>query len=238
MEKYNRLTVKDWNIEDRPREKLLAKGKKELSNAELIGIMIGSGVAEKNAVELAREILREAGDSLSLLSRMEVSELTKRHKGIGTAKAVSIIAALELGYRMLCETTENNEVYISDSKSLFNYISPSIIDLPHEEFWAIFLNIRNKVIFKQRISSGGITSTAVDIRLIFRTALEKNAVSIIVSHNHPAGSIIPSTIDKQLTQKMIDAGKTLNIPLVDHVIVGIDDNRRPNYFSFRDAGLV
>ncbi|MBP5189984.1 MAG: DNA repair protein RadC [Bacteroidales bacterium] len=232
------LTLKDWALEDRPREKLIAKGKKELSNAELIAILLGSGSVGQSAVGLAKEILNSNDNNLSLLSRQGIKELTRDFKGMGKAKAVTIIAALELGYRMLTENINNSEHYIKDSFSLFNYISPSLIDLPVEEFWAIYLNARNKVLFKQRISIGGITDTPVDIRRIFATALEKNAVSIAVAHNHPTGHLSPSRQDKNLTCKILDAGKTLNINLIDHIIVGIGDNSRPDYYSFRDNGLL
>lgn len=232
------ITVKDWALEDRPREKLIAKGKKELSNAELIAILIGSGSVGQSAVDLAKEILKSNGNDLSLLSRQGIKELTRDFKGMGEAKAVSIIAALELGYRMLSENINKKEHYINDSKALFNYICPSLIDLPVEEFWAIYLNIRKKVLFKQRISIGGYTDTPVDIRRIYATALEKNAVYVAVAHNHPTGHLKPSIEDKNLTCRILEAGKTLNIQLIEHLIVGIDENNRPDYYSFHDNGLV
>ncbi len=232
------LTLKEWALEDRPREKLIAKGKKELSNAELIAILIGSGSTGQSAVDLAKEILNSNGNDLSQLSRQGIKELTKDFKGMGEAKAVSIIAALELGYRMLSENINRREYYISDSKALFNYIGPSLIDLPVEEFWAVFMNIRQKVLFKQRISIGGITGTPVDIRRIFATALEKNAVFVAVAHNHPTGHLTPSKEDKTLTCKILEAGKILDIKLIEHIIVGIDGNNRPDYYSFHDNGLV
>lgn len=237
-DKKNNLTLKDWAMEDRPREKLIAKGKKELSNAELIAILIGSGSVGQSAVDLAKEILNSNDNNLSLLSRQGIKELTRDFKGMGEAKAVTIIAALELGYRMLTENIGRREYYIKDSLTLFNYISPSLIDLPVEEFWAIYLNARNKVLFKQRISIGGITDTPVDVRRIFATALEKNAVSIAVAHNHPTGHLSPSKEDKNLTCRILDAGKILNIQLRDHIIVGIGDNNQPDYFSFYDNGLI
>lgn len=236
--KKQNLTLKDWALEDRPREKLIAKGKKELSNAELIAILIGSGSMGQSAVELAKEILNSNDNNLSLLSRQGVKELTRDFKGMGEAKAVTIIAALELGYRMLTENLNARELYVKDSLSLFNYISPSLIDLPVEEFWAIYLNAKNKILFKQRISIGGITDTPVDIRRIFATALEKNAVSIAVAHNHPTGQLNPSSQDKNLTCRILEAGKVLSITLIDHIIVGIGDDCRPNYYSFHDNGLV
>ena len=232
------ITLKDWAIEDRPREKLIAKGKKELSNAELIAILIGSGSVGQSAVELAKEILYSYDNDLSLLSRQTIGDLTKGFKGMGEAKAVSVIAALELGYRMLNETNSKKEVYISDSMELFRYISPSLIDLPCEEFWAIYMNHRNKVLFKQRISIGGITETPVDLRKIFSIALEKNAVRIALAHNHPSGHLTPSKPDKSLTHNIMQAGKILNIDVMDHIIVGVDDNNRPDYYSFLDNGIM
>ena len=232
------LTVKEWDAEDRPREKLIAKGKKELTNAELLAILIGSGSVGQSAVELAKEILHSNDNNLSLLSRQGIKELTHDFKGMGEAKAVSIIAALELGYRMLAENAAQKEYIISDSNDLFNYICPSIVNLPVEEFWAIYLNIKRKALFKQRISLGGITDTPVDIRRIFATALEKNAVYIAVAHNHPTGHLNPSREDKNLTCRILEAGKILNIELIDHIIVGIGENNRPDYYSFHDNGLV
>lgn len=233
-----RLTLKDWALEDRPREKLIAKGKKELSNAELLAILIGSGSVGQSAVDLAKEILQSNDNDLSVLSRLGISELTRGHKGIGKAKAITIIAAMELGYRLLTGKNARKDFYLNDSAQMFGYISPSLIDLPHEEFWAIFMNIKNKVLFKQRISSGGLTDTAVDIRRIFSLALEKNAVNIVVAHNHPTGSLSPSTQDKQLTKSIAEAGNILKIKLLDHLVVGINPNGEPDYYSFHDNGLI
>lgn len=232
------LTVKDWSSEDQPREKLISKGKKELSTAELIAILIGSGSVGQSSVELAKEILRGHNDDLSLLSKQGVAELTKSYKGIGEAKAVTIIAALELGYRMLTEQNKKKEYYANDSAEAFRYISPSLIDLPHEEFWAIYLNTKNKILFKKRISIGGLNETSVDIRRIFSTALEWNAVSIIVAHNHPTGKVNPSTKDRQLTKAIAYAGEILKIRLKDHLIVGINEVNKPDYYSFHDNGEI
>ncbi len=238
MSEKESMTLKNWALEDRPREKLIAKGKKELSNAELLAILIGSGSRGQSAVDLAKEILRSNDNNLSVLSRQGIRELTRGYKGMGDAKAVTIIAAMELGYRMLTERNNRNDFYLTDSEKTFNYISPSLIDLPHEEFWAIYLNIKNRVLFKQRISTGGLTDTTVDIRRIFSIALEKNAVSISVVHNHPTGSLTPSRQDKQLTQSIMEAGRILKIGLLDHLIVGINPNGKPDYYSFHDNGLI
>ena len=238
QEKPRNLTVKDWSSEDQPREKLISKGKKELSTAELIAILIGSGSVGQSSVELAKEILKGHNNDLSLLSKQGITELTKGYKGIGEAKAVTIIAALELGYRMLTEQNDKKEYYGNDSAETFRYISPSLIDLPHEEFWAIYMNIKNKILFKKRISLGGITETSVDIRRIFSTALERNAVSIVVAHNHPTGKLMPSSKDIALTKSIAEAGNILKIKLRDHLIVGINDDNKPDYYSFYDNGRI
>lgn len=232
------LTVKDWALEDRPREKLIEKGKKELSNAELIAILLGSGSVGQSAVDLAKEILATYGNDLSVISRLGISDLTKRFKGMGEAKAVTIIAALELGYRMLSERNDRKDIYITNSEDLFNHIGPILLDLPTEEFWTIYLNTKNKVLFKQRIAVGGITEVHVDNRRIFAIALEKNAARIAVAHNHPSGALSPSRQDKELTQRISEAGKLLNIKLVEHIIVGIRNDNMPDYFSFHDNGLI
>lgn len=236
--KKKNITLKDWSPEDKPREKLIVKGKKELTTAELLAILLSSGSVGQSAVELAKEILTANNNDLSLLSRQTIGDLTKGFKGIGEAKAVTIIAALELGYRMLREQKEKDEYFGKDSNELFKYISPSLIDLPYEEFWAVYMNIHNKIIFKKRISLGGLTETAVDIRRIFSTALEWNAVSIVVAHNHPTGSIKPSSEDLSLTKMIAEAGNILKIKLRDHLIVGINSLNKPDYFSFYDNGLI
>lgn len=238
MNTKSNLKLKDWALEDRPREKLIANGKKELSTAELIAILLGSGSVGQSAVDVAKELLNSADNRLSFLSRMGIGDLTKNHKGVGEAKAITIIAALELGYRMLAENSNQEDVYLKDSNEMFGYIGPKIIDLPTEEFWAIYMNNRRKVIFRERISSGGFNATSVDIRKIFSTALGKNALYISVAHNHPTGHLNPSKEDKMLTTRILEAGKMLNIPLVDHLIVGISDNGVPSYYSFHDNGLL
>ncbi len=238
MSNKSNLTVKDWAEEDRPREKMISKGKKELSNAELLAILISSGSTDQNVVDLSKEILSSVDNSLSLLSRQEIGWLTKTHKGIGPAKAISIIAALELGYRMLREDSDTAANVIQSSSDLFQYISASLIDLPYEEFWAVYLNQRGKVICKQRISAGGITETPVDIRIIFKTALERNAVSVAVCHNHPSGALKPSNNDIKLTEALKTAANALKINLIEHIIVGITDRGKPDYYSFYDNGIL
>ena len=227
----NNLTLKNCATDDRPREKLIAKGKKELSNAELLAILLGSGTVGQNAVELAKEILRSNDNDLTTLSKQSIKDLTKDFKGMGEAKAVTVIAALELGYRMLSESNSKKTHVINDSNDLFRYISPSLVDLPYEEFWAIYMNIKKVVIFKKRICVGGITDTPVDIRRIFSTALEKNAVYIAVAHNHPSGDISPSKEDRIVTKRLEDACPILNMRFWDHIIVGSESHITGEYYS-------
>lgn len=232
------LPISQWAEEDRPREKMLSQGKKSLTDSELLAILLRTGVAGTSAIDLAKKMLQESHNSLTDLSRMEITDLMKIHKGLGPAKAVTVLAALELGNRMMREAREVKDDIVRSSDDLFHYIGPSIWDLPNEEFWAIYLNQRNKVVRKQRIGSGGLTQTTVDHRIIFREALQYNAVAIAVAHNHPSGSLQPSKADKELTQRISAAGKILNIRLIDHLIVGILPEGGPNYFSFAEAGLL
>lgn len=237
MEQQKHLTVKEWSDEDRPREKLIALGKKQLSNAELIAILLRTGVTGRSAVDLAKDILASADNSLTNLARLDFKQLSKR-KGMALAKSATLMAALELGWRMQGELVDNNDLIVNDSISLFNYVAPLMADIDHEEFWAIYLNNRNKVIDRQRISSGGQTETTVDLRLIFRGALECKAVSLMVAHNHPSGSLRPSREDRSLTQQIADAGKLLNIKLKDHLIVGINNMGKADFYSFHDDGQI
>lgn len=227
----SKLTIKEWSEEDQPREKLMFKGKSVLSNAELIAILIGSGNNEQSAVELSKHILDSVDHNLSSLSKLSIHDLLK-FKGIGEAKAISIIAALELGRRRKdSEAPERNK--ISSSADAYNYMYESLVDVAHEEFWTIYLNRANIIIKKEKTTSGGITGTVVDARLIFKTAVEHLACGIILVHNHPSGNKEPSQADKQLTQKLKEAGKLLDIPVIDHII--FTDN---GYFSFADEGLI
>ena len=232
------LPITQWAEEDRPREKMLSLGKKSLTDSELLAILLRTGIKGASAIDLAKAILRQTNGQLSELARLEVSDLQSNHKGLGLAKSVTILAALELGNRMLKENSENKENIIRDSDGLFRYIASSILDLPHEEFWAIYLTQRSKVSWKQRIGVGGLTQTTVDLRIIFRAALEHNAVSLAVVHNHPSGRLQPSQPDKELTKRIADAGKILNIKLLDHLIVGVLPSGKPDYFSFSDNGLL
>jgi len=225
------LSIKSWSEDDRPREKLLHKGKSVLSDAELLAILIGSGNREESAVDLCKRILSDKDHQLKMLSKMSIKEL-QNYKGIGEAKAISIIAALELGKRH-----GNSELpifpKITSSHDAYMVLKSIIGDLEHEEFWALFLDNSNKVMNKHQVSKGGITSTVVDIRLIFKKAITSGAVSIILAHNHPSGTLKPSRLDIKLTDKFKSASEIMDIKLLDHLIV-----TDKSYFSFADEQLI
>lgn len=225
------LTIKAWAEEDRPREKFALKGKSSLSDAELIAILIGSGNTKESAVELSKRILSSVNNNLNELGRIDLGDLMK-FKGIGEAKAITIAAALELGRRRkLTEVIKNPK--ITSSEDVYEIMSPVLSDLKHEEFWVLILNQGNKVIHKSKVSSGGVASTVADSKLIFKPALEKLGSSIILCHNHPSGNLKPSAADIQLTKKNVEAGKLLDIRVLDHVIVA--NNK---YYSFADEGMM
>ncbi|MDY0780095.1 RadC family protein [Tenacibaculum sp. IB213877] len=226
-----KLTIKSWSVNDRPREKLLEKGKTILSDAELIAILIGSGNREETAVELAKRILAFVDNNLNKLTKLSVEELMQ-FKGIGEAKAISIVTALELGKRRHFEEEVINPK-ISSSADVSKLMQPIIGDLPHEEFWVLYLNNSNKVLAKEQISKGGLTSTLVDVRPLLKRALELSSIAIIVCHNHPSGKTNPSNSDIQLTQKIKEAGNTLDIKILDHLII-----TEKTYFSFADEGMM
>ena len=225
------LNIKSWSPEDRPREKLLLKGTAALSDAELIAILIGSGTANLSAVEVAKKILVHGGNGLHDLAKLSVKDLMKV-KGIGEAKAITIVAALELGRRRK-EITMDDKPKISCSKDAFDLLRGDLMDLPHEEFWILLLNRANKVIKKKRISEGGVSGTVADPKIIFKMALEELASGVIVAHNHPSGTLTASQSDIDLTKKLKEAGKFLEVQLLDHVIVA-----GQKYFSFADEGLI
>ena len=225
-----KLTIKSWSLDDRPREKLVSKGKKSLSDAELIAILIGSGNREESAVALSKRILNTVKGNINALAKLSVEQLTN-FKGIGEAKAISIITALELGKRRQLEVALEKPK-ITCSKDAYNLLQPVIGDLHHEEFWVLFLNNSNKVLENKLISKGGLTATIVDVRLLFKRALELGAIAIIVSHNHPSGKLEPSEQDKLLTKKIKEAGSTLDIKVLDHLII-----TEKAYFSFADEGV-
>lgn len=231
------LTVKEWDVEDRPREKMLTLGKKQLSNAELIAILIRTGLPGKSAVEVAKEILSSSGNSLTAISRLDFAQLNAI-KGMALAKSTTLMAALELGWRMQSEINNDADTVIKDSNDCFKIMVRKLIDLDHEEFWAIYLNNHNKLLSTQRIAMGGQTETPVDLRILFRLALECKAVKLMVAHNHPSGHLNPSREDRALTRRIQEAGELLKITLIDHLVLGIDTNNRATYYSFHDNGLL
>jgi len=225
------MNIKSWSPEDRPREKLLLKGTSALSDAELIAILIGSGTAKLSAVDVAKKVLAHVENNLDSLAKLSVKELMKA-KGIGEAKAITIVAALELGRRRKDQSPEEKPK-IESSKNAFDLIQGELIDLPHEEFWVILLNRANRLIKKKRISEGGVSGTVADPKIIFKFAVEELASGIIVAHNHPSGNLKPSDSDIILTKKLKEAGKVLEISLLDHLIIA-----HSGYFSFTDEGLI
>lgn len=231
MSENHSFSIKQWAEGDRPREKLLLKGKVALSDAELIAILISSGNREESAVQLAQRILSSSENKLNELGKLSVKQLTK-FKGIGEAKAISIVAAMELGRRRRSEEALL-QVKITSSDTIYEVMQPLIGDLGHEEFWVVYLNNSNKILRKMQLSKGGITGTVVDCRLAFKSALEIGATSIILAHNHPSGTLKPSQADKQLTQKLKLAGESLDIKVLDHLIV-----TQKSYFSFANEGIL
>lgn len=227
----DRKTIKYWAADDRPREKMVSKGKGVLSNAELIAILIGSGCGELSAVELSRKVLNSVDDNLYDLSKLSIDEL-KQHKGIGEAKAVSIVAALELGRRWSLTSPEERRS-IKNSQEAYESFLALIDDPTKEHFLVAYLNQGNKVIKMERISTGGITNTLADPKVIFKNALLKEATAIMLCHNHPSGVAKPSTDDQLLTKKIISAGKIFDINVLDHIIIGEN-----SYFSFAESGLM
>lgn len=232
METYqSKSTIKEWAEDDRPREKLLLKGRNALSDAELLAIIIGSGVPDRSALDLARDILELANNNLVELGKLQVKDLQKI-KGIGEARAVTVIAAVELGARRRA-AEGMTKLQVTSSKQAADIFQAILGDLAYEEFWILLLNRAQKVMGKHLISRGGITGTVADIRLIFKKAIEYNACNLIVCHNHPSGNLKASEEDKRLTKKIAEAGKIMDIPLLDHIII-----TDTNYFSFADQGLL
>ena len=227
----DRKTIKHWAADDRPREKMISKGKNSLSNAELLAILIGSGPGGQSAVELARQVLNAVDDNLYDLSKLSIDEL-KQHKGIGEAKAVSIMAALELGRRWSI-TSPKERLTISNSKEAYESFLPLIDDPSKEHFMVAYLNQGNKIIVMERVSTGGITSTMADPKVIFKKALLKGATAVMFCHNHPSGITRPSADDRRLTKKLIKAGEILDISVLDHLIIGEN-----SYFSFAENGIL
>ena len=231
QEKATSFSIKNWSQDDQPREKLLYKGKAALSDAELVAILIGSGSRNESAVDLCKRILASVDNNLSELGKLSIKQLMG-FKGIGEAKAVTIMAALELGRRRRGEDALEKKK-ISSSVSVFELMQPIIGELQHEEFWIIYLNNSNKVIHKNQLSKGGITGTLVDVRLVLKQALEVGATGLILAHNHPSGTLKPSEADKQITNKLKLASESLDIKVLDHLIV-----TEKAYFSFADENLL
>lgn len=231
VEETKPLRIKSWSPEDRPREKLLLKGTAALSDAELIAILLGSGTSTLSAVDLAKNILSSVNNNIHDLGRITATDLMKV-KGIGEAKAITIIAALELGRRRK-ETDEEEKPKITSSRDAYLLIRPHLTDLPYEEFWVLMLNRANRVIRKHQVSQGGVAGTVADPKIIFKTALGELASGIIVAHNHPSGNLTASQADIDLTKKLKEAGRLLEIQLLDHIIVA-----GQKYFSFADEGLL
>ena len=230
-QKEDHLRIPQWAEDDRPREKLLLKGRSSLSDAELLAILLGTGIKSLSAVDLAKQILKQADHNLNSLARLSVKDLTKI-KGIGEAKAISIVSALELGRRRK-ESIQPGSPRITNSIDVVELMKQDLMDLNHEEFWIIILNRANYVLRKDQISRGGISGTVADPKLIFKSALDYGGSSIILAHNHPSGNLQPSQADITLTRTLKEAGKFLEIPVLDHIIVS--DN---SYFSFADEGMI
>ncbi len=232
MEPYqNKISIKAWAEEDRPREKLSTQGRRALTDAELIAILIGSGSTTETAVELSKRILHHYGNDLNKLGKASIADLSK-FKGIGEAKAISIIAALEIGRRRN-ETESKPPERIGSSRDTYNLMRRHLMDLGHEEFWIILLNQGGKVISTELISKGGLTGTVADPKIVFSIALQHQAVSIILSHNHPSGTLKPSQLDIDLTKKIATAGRLLDIRVLDHLIF-----TNEGYYSFADEGIM
>jgi len=227
----HKYSIKQWSKDDRPREKLLYSGAENLSNSELLAILIHNGTKQKSAVDVAKEVLKLGKDNLVELGKLSVKELMKI-KGIGEAKAISIAAALELGRRRQAAASLEKTM-VKTSSDIASYLQTKLKDFRHEVFAVLYLNRANKINHFQIISEGGITGTVADPRIILRKALEEDAVNLILCHNHPSGSLKPSRADEQLTTKIKEAARFLDITVLDHIIVSDD-----GYYSFADEGLI
>lgn len=225
-------SIKSWSIDDRPREKMLAKGRQSLTDSELLAIILGSGSRGESAVELSKRILADHKYNLNELGKISIKDLVKNYKGVGEAKAINIIAALELGRRRQ-DTDPLEKVAIRSSRDAFHILYPLLSDLPYEEFWIVLCNRANKVIHKQSIGRGGIHSVVADVRIMMKSALDHFAASIILCHNHPSGNLKPSTEDINLTNKVKEAARLFEMTVSDHIIIG--ENA---YFSFADEGIL
>lgn len=223
--------IQSWAEEDRPREKLMLKGKASLSEAELIAILINSGTVDLTAVDVAKIILKSVNNNLNELAKLSIKDLSK-FRGIGEAKAISIVAALELGRRRK-EQDRPQRARVTCSRDAYNEMIPHLMDKPHEEFWILLMNRANEILRPVQISTGGVSGTVADPKIIFKQAIEHLASSMILFHNHPSGNLTPSQADKDLTRKLKDAGRLLDIPVLDHLI--FTDKA---YYSFADEGVL
>jgi DNA repair protein RadC len=225
------LKIKEWSPDDRPREKLLQKGRSALTDAELVAILLGSGTATTSAVDVAKNILAKADNSLHELARLSVKDLMKI-RGIGAARAITVVAAMELGRRR-SELDQDEKPKITCSRDVFELLKPTLMDVPHEEFWVLLLNRANRVIKSMQVSQGGVSGTVADPRIIFKSALEELASGIILAHNHPSGNLTASQADIQLTRKLKDGARLLDVQVLDHLILA-----GQKYYSFADEGLL
>ncbi len=230
-EEATHLSLKELAEDDRPREKLLALGKQNLSDAELLAIILGSGNRTQTAVQLAQYMLSQHKFSINELAKLSVNDL-KKFKGVGTVKAINIAAAFELAKRRN-DFGVDEKITIQSSKDAYKFFNTRLSDLPHEEFWILILNVRKQVVKHEFISKGGISGTVVDVRLICKTAIENNASAIVIAHNHPSGNLMPSNEDKIITQKIKQALSVFDVKLIDHIIIG-----DLAYFSFADEGIL
>jgi DNA repair protein RadC len=231
MNPYKSTNLKTWAVEERPREKVLANGIQYLSDSELLALLLGSGTKNVTAVELARQILMQSGNSLHELGRQNINDLIKI-RGIGPAKGITLLAALELGRRREA-TKQIEKTPVKSSENVFRFFHPLLGDLEHEEFWLLLLNRANRILGRFKVSQGGLSGTVIDTRIILKKALDNLASSIIVCHNHPSGNNQPSDADVKMTEKLKKAAEMLEIKLLDHVIIA-----DKSYFSFADEGLI
>ncbi len=228
---FSPLNIKAWAEEDRPREKLMNRGRSALTDAELLGILIGTGIKNMTAIDLAKVILQSVNNDLNNLALLSVKDLSK-FKGIGEAKAINIVAALELGRRRK-DSEKSALIYLNASKSIYEFMKPYLLDLQHEEFWVLILSQGATLLKAEKISSGGVSGTIADPRIIFKLAIENLGSSIILVHNHPSGNLQPSQADLTLTKKIQEAGKFLDVYVREHLIFSNN-----GYFSFADKGIL